>query len=104
MLSMLREGTDPSRCPSCRERVTPFAAGCALCGADLDPRRWHRGPGLTQRAGSFTAALRMGPRAGRPRTASYGWLDTCVSCLLIGLVVSAVVAVGAALLTLAGAL
>ena len=28
-----------NRCPSCGERVSPFAAGCALCGADLDPQR-----------------------------------------------------------------
>ena len=35
---------DPGRCPSCGERVTPYAAGCALCGADLDPRRWHPQP------------------------------------------------------------
>jgi hypothetical protein len=33
--------SDPTRCPNCRERVTPYAAGCALCGADLDPRRWQ---------------------------------------------------------------
>jgi hypothetical protein len=32
---------DPTKCPSCGERVTPYAAGCALCGADLDPRRWQ---------------------------------------------------------------
>lgn len=31
-----------NRCPSCGERVTPFAAGCALCGADLDPHRHTR--------------------------------------------------------------
>jgi len=29
--------------------VTPYAAGCALCGADLDPRRWQRRPTLGQR-------------------------------------------------------
>lgn len=29
----------PGYCPRCGERVSPFAAGCALCGADLDPRR-----------------------------------------------------------------
>jgi predicted amidophosphoribosyltransferase len=28
----------PHICPRCGERVTPFAAGCALCGTDLDPR------------------------------------------------------------------
>jgi predicted amidophosphoribosyltransferase len=39
---------DPNRCPSCGERVTPFAAGCALCGADLDPRRWQPRPSLLQ--------------------------------------------------------
>ena len=26
---------------SCGERVTPYAAGCALCGAELDPTRWQ---------------------------------------------------------------
>jgi hypothetical protein len=31
----------PGYCPQCGERVTPFAAGCALCGADLDPKRWQ---------------------------------------------------------------
>ena len=29
----------PHICPNCGERVTMFAAGCALCGAALDPRR-----------------------------------------------------------------
>jgi hypothetical protein len=31
----------PGYCPQCGERVTPFAAGCGLCGADLDPKRWQ---------------------------------------------------------------
>jgi hypothetical protein len=38
-----------SKCPQCGEHVSPFAAGCALCGADLDAAR-ARGParrGLT---------------------------------------------------------
>jgi predicted amidophosphoribosyltransferase len=39
----------PGYCPQCGERVTPFAAGCALCGADLDPKRWQRPPSLRQR-------------------------------------------------------
>ena len=37
----------PGYCPQCGERVTPFAAGCALCGADLDPRRWQRPPSVS---------------------------------------------------------
>jgi hypothetical protein len=41
--------THPGYCPGCGERVTPFAAGCALCGADLDPRRWQGPPSVTQR-------------------------------------------------------
>jgi predicted amidophosphoribosyltransferase len=40
---------DPGRCPSCGERVTPYAAGCALCGAELDPRRWHNPPSRLHR-------------------------------------------------------
>jgi hypothetical protein len=28
-----------SRCPSCGEPVTPFAAGCAICGADIAAAR-----------------------------------------------------------------
>jgi hypothetical protein len=27
------------RCPGCGEPVTPFAAGCAICGHDLDGHR-----------------------------------------------------------------
>jgi hypothetical protein len=53
---------DPTRCPSCGERVTAFAAGCALCGADLDPRRNRSGPTPMQRVESRFAALRLGPR------------------------------------------
>lgn len=52
----------PGFCPQCGERVTPYAAGCALCGADLDPRRWQRPPSLTQRL-----AARLSPRPPRSR-------------------------------------
>ena len=48
---------DRSRCPQCRERVSPYAAGCAVCGADLDPSRWDTGPGLGNRVGSTLSAL-----------------------------------------------
>ena len=36
--------SDRSRCPQCGTRVTPFAAGCAICGADLDIRRFDKPP------------------------------------------------------------
>lgn len=51
---------DRSRCPNCGERVSPFAAGCAVCGADLDTRRWDAGPGTAQRANSFLSSLTHG--------------------------------------------
>ena len=41
----------PNRCPGCGEHVTPYAAGCALCGADLDPDRNRHVP-LSRRIGS----------------------------------------------------
>ena len=53
----------PGYCPECGERVTPYAAGCALCGADLDPKRWQR-PVSTRRRlsvrmpGSLRRAIR----------------------------------------------
>jgi hypothetical protein len=28
-----------SKCPSCREPVSPFAAGCAICGTNLEAAR-----------------------------------------------------------------
>lgn len=39
----------PHVCPGCHERVSAFAAGCAICGADLDPRRAQRPPTLGRR-------------------------------------------------------
>ena len=31
-----------SKCPNCGEPVTPFAAGCAICGFDLETARAAR--------------------------------------------------------------
>jgi hypothetical protein len=54
----------PHVCPRCGERVSAFAAGCALCGADLDPKRAQRpltiGERLRRRVNAFTAQ-RRGP-------------------------------------------
>jgi hypothetical protein len=48
----------PDRCPNCGEHVSHFAAGCAICGTALDPKRGqHQSAG--QRAAS---ALRGLPR------------------------------------------
>jgi hypothetical protein len=41
--------------------VSPFAAGCAICGADLDTARWDSGPSVGNRIGSWFAALGAGP-------------------------------------------
>ena len=51
---------DRSRCPNCGERVLPLAAGCAICGADLDPARWDTGPSVFQRAGSWFSSIGFG--------------------------------------------
>ena len=50
----------PGYCPDCGARVTPFAAGCALCGADLDPRRWDNPPSWAQRMTTRLPRLRSG--------------------------------------------
>ena len=51
---------DRSRCPNCGERVSPYAAGCAICGADLDVRRWDSGPSRAKQAGSWLSAFTFG--------------------------------------------
>ncbi len=42
--------------------MSPYAAGCAVCGADLDPSRWDSGPSRLSQAGSWLSALGFGPR------------------------------------------
>jgi hypothetical protein len=51
---------DRSRCPNCGERVSPYAAGCAVCGADLDAKRWDTGPGAGQQVSSWLSSLTHG--------------------------------------------
>lgn len=41
--------------------MLPFAAGCAICGADLDTTRFDSGPSLWQRLGSTLSAVTYGP-------------------------------------------
>ncbi|MDX6718483.1 MAG: hypothetical protein QOJ63_737 [Solirubrobacteraceae bacterium] len=59
--------SNPHTCPRCGERVSAFAAGCAICGADLDPRRAQRPRSAAQRlAGRWRARPRLLPRIGVP--------------------------------------
>jgi hypothetical protein len=39
----------------------PFAAGCAVCGADLDTTRFDGGPSVFNRIGSWFSAIGFGP-------------------------------------------
>ena len=49
--------SDPTRCPNCGERVTPYAAGCWLCGHTLDPQRWQRPTGIIGRGRALWRAV-----------------------------------------------
>lgn len=53
---MVRMPRAITHCPNCGEPVTPYAAGCAICGADIEAARRARS--------SRTAAL---PRPAVPR-------------------------------------
>lgn len=55
--------------------MSPYAAGCAVCGADLDVGRWDSGPGFGRRAVSWLNAL------------SFGGLPPAAKWLLIGFLV-----------------
>jgi hypothetical protein len=74
---------DRSRCPNCKEPVSPFAAGCAVCGADLDTRRWDTGPGLGTRVGSWFSSLGAGPSL----PSGMGWLIALFLVLFGGAIV-----------------
>lgn len=82
---------DPNRCPECGERVGPMAAGCAQCGATLDPRRFQRanGPGPLRRFGQ-TISTRLqygggggGGGRGRPRNLAPDWKERPLRALFI---------------------
>ena len=55
---------DPNVCPKCGSRVSPFAAGCAICGADLPPYAERHRKSLAEQARAKVRALRA-KRAGR---------------------------------------
>jgi hypothetical protein len=56
----------PNVCPQCGERVSAFAAGCAVCGAELDPQRADRAAGLRAKAASAWRAKPRLPRIPLP--------------------------------------
>jgi hypothetical protein len=58
--------TNPHICPNCRERVSAFAAGCALCGTVLDQGRAHGRPTAFQQLQSGWLARRLLPRVRLP--------------------------------------
>jgi len=65
-LNLIIAPMHPGYCPNCGERVTPYAAGCALCGADLDPKRWQRPASTGQRLSiHLPAGLRRAIRGRR---------------------------------------
>ncbi len=61
--------------------MSPYAAGCAVCGADLDAARWDSGPGPGRRIASWFSAMTFG---GIP-----GW----VLWLAVGVVVAVLLGV-----------
>ena len=64
----------PGYCPNCGERVTPYAAGCALCGADLDPKRWQKPVTARQRLSiRMPASLRRAIRGRRAVRVRGSW-------------------------------
>jgi predicted amidophosphoribosyltransferase len=64
--------TGPHTCPNCGERASAFAAGCALCGAALDPARGQAPPTAAERVrrgvGSLTRRLGRRRPTGPGRT------------------------------------
>jgi hypothetical protein len=77
-----------ARCPECHEPVSQFAAGCALCGADLEAHR-------------RTQAERRAARPSLPAVPSVPVPEGLVQVLLIGLVVVLMPIVGGILALLA---
>jgi len=55
----------PHICPDCKDPVSAFAAGCSLCGAELDPRRAQGPTTIGERMRSAWRA-RPRPRLGIP--------------------------------------
>jgi hypothetical protein len=57
---LARLGRGPNVCPRCGSRVSPFAAGCAICSADLPPYEERRRKGLGERVRTAVRRRRDG--------------------------------------------
>jgi len=78
-----------THCPKCGQTVTPFAAGCAVCGTDLEAARAARS--AKRRIELPRVEL---PRAQLPRARWYGGVSTGrVDWLHIALAVLAALAI-----------
>jgi hypothetical protein len=53
-----------SKCPNCREPVSPFAAGCAICGTNLEAARAELAAKRARRP-NLPAPVRLGDDAVR---------------------------------------
>jgi len=53
-----------SKCPNCREPVSPFAAGCAICGTNLEAARAELAAKRARRP-SLPGPMRLGDDAVR---------------------------------------
>jgi hypothetical protein len=57
---------NPGKCPSCGSQVSMFAAGCAICGAPLDPARGRRQSLLQRLRSAWLSRPRLIPRVPLP--------------------------------------
>jgi len=68
-----------THCPNCGQRVTPFAAGCAVCGADLDAARAAR----AARSAKLRIELpRLSPGGGSAGGHAIDWAHLAVAVLV----------------------
>lgn len=72
-----------NRCPRCHEPVSPFAAGCAICGEDLEAARARL---ASRKSTGMKLATRSGTRLDRPQWLHSGsridWMNVAVALIL----------------------
>lgn len=63
-----------THCPNCGQTVTPFAAGCAVCGTDLEAAR-------AARSARRRVELRSARWYGSPSAGSVDWVHLAIAVL-----------------------